>query len=167
MACQGDLGEEGIPRRSPGSRSLEPDRGIVLYPSETKISVSARKSSRGSMFTMQFPVNAGAPDRRTRLTSTSVGMSESEMFPRAGVSEVVDVVGETVVGNEGGGSVRVVVGKGKIAKGWAAELVGKRSIRALLETHPAVPSQGDRVLHSARRDNAHVSYDEGGCGREA
>ena len=71
----------------------------------------------------------------------------------AGVLKVVNVVCGTVVGNERGGSVGVVVEKGKLAKEWSGWLVGKRGIRALLEAHPAVPSKKDGVLHSTRRDN--------------
>ena len=62
-------------------------------------------------------------------------------------------MGGTIVGNEGGGSVRVVVGKGKLAKGWPGDLLGRRGIRALLVARPPVPSEEDMVWHSARRDN--------------
>ena len=45
-------GEREVPRRSPGSRSVEPDKGIVWCPSETKITVSGRRSPRGRMLPM-------------------------------------------------------------------------------------------------------------------
>ena len=40
-----------IPRRSPASSSVEPERGMVGCPSGTKIDVSEREFSRGSVFT--------------------------------------------------------------------------------------------------------------------
>ena len=44
-------GEEGVPRRSPGSRSADPESRIVWYPLATKISVPDEAPSRGSMLT--------------------------------------------------------------------------------------------------------------------
>ena len=69
--------EEEAPRRPPGSSSVEPKSCILWCPSETKLAVSERGSSRGSMLTRQLPVNAGAPDWRARLTSTRIGVFES------------------------------------------------------------------------------------------
>ena len=56
-------------------------------------------------------------------------------------------MGGTVFGNEGGVSVRVVVGRGKFDKGWPGDFLGKRGIRALLEARPPVASEKDMVLH--------------------
>ena len=44
-------GKEEVPRRSPGSSSMEPENGMVGCPSGIKITVSEGGSSRGSMMT--------------------------------------------------------------------------------------------------------------------
>ena len=76
---------------------------------------------------------------------------------------MLDVARRAVVGTVGGGSVKVGVGKGKLAKGWFGELVGKRGIRASHKAHPFVPPDKDKVLHSARRGNTRP-YGERGVG---
>ena len=56
MSCRAEVGismkgEEEVPRKSPGSSSMDPESGIVWYPLATKIAVSEDTSSRGSMST--------------------------------------------------------------------------------------------------------------------
>ena len=67
-------GEERVPRRSPGSRSVDPGRRIVRYPLATMISVSDETPSRWSMSTRQWPVRVGKPEERTKLTGTWIGV---------------------------------------------------------------------------------------------
>ena len=72
-------GEEGVPRRSPGSRSVDPDSGNVWYPLATKVSASDETPSLGSMSTRQWPVRAGTPEGWTKLTRTRNGVDENEI----------------------------------------------------------------------------------------
>ena len=84
MSCRAHVGiimrrEEGVPRSSPGSRSVDPDSGNVWYPLATKVSVSDEAPSLGSMSTRQWPVRAGTPEERTKLTGTRNSVGESEI----------------------------------------------------------------------------------------
>ena len=112
---------------------------------------------------MYCPVNAGAPDWRTRLRG-----GKRNTF-RAGEPEVVDVVGVSVVGNEGEGPVGVVVVQEKFATGrlggvvWQQRLSLERGIRESLEAHPAISPQEDGVLHDSCRNGA-SPYCQGGGG---
>ena len=82
---------------------------------------------------------------------------------------MVDIVGVSVVGNEGGGPVGVVVVQKTFATGrlgglvWQLGLSWERGIRASLEAHPAISPQEDGVLHSSCRNDA-TSYCQGGSG---
>ena len=84
-----------------------------------------------------------------------------------GKPKVVDVVGVSVVGNEGGGHVGVVVVQRKLVMGRLRGLtrqVGlswERGIRALLEAHPAISPQEDGVLHISCKKDA-SPYCQGG-----
>ena len=79
-------------------------------------------------------------------------------------------MGVSVVGNEGGGPVRVVVVQRKFTTGrlggvvWQLGLSWERGIRASLEAHPALSPQEDGVLHSSCRNNA-SRYCQCGGGR--
>ena len=72
-------GEGEFPRRSTGSRSVKPKSGMLCRPSVTKTSVSEERLSRGSMSTKYWPVRAGTPEERTKLTGTRDGVDESEI----------------------------------------------------------------------------------------
>lgn len=84
----------------------------------------------------------------------------------SGKPEVVDVVGGTVVGNEGRCPVRVVVVWSKFAADGLGGLVRKRGIRAFLEAHPAVLPVEDGRLHGSGRNDAspHCECSRRGCG---
>lgn len=59
----------------------------------------------------------------------------------------------TFIGNEGGGSIGVVIGEKKFVAGRMGLLVRGRGTRASLEARPGVQPQEDSVLHSSRRDH--------------
>ena len=72
-------GEGEVPRRSPASRSVKTQSGILCRPSVTKISVSDERPSRGSKSTKYGPERAGTPEEPTKLTGTRDGVDESEI----------------------------------------------------------------------------------------
>ena len=72
------MGKKEVPRRSPGSRSVNLASGVVWWPSATKILVSELTPSGGSMSTRWWPVRAGIPEGRTKLTGTRDGVDESK-----------------------------------------------------------------------------------------
>ena len=65
-------GEEQVPRMAPGNR-------IVWKPSVTMISASEESPSRGNMSTRLWPVRAGTPEERTKLTGMRDGVGDSEI----------------------------------------------------------------------------------------
>lgn len=149
-----------VPKMSPGSRSVESDSGIVWCLSETKITVSGRRSSGeyvdhiipGKRWSARLAHQVDLGEFRRGGKRSSFG---------AGKSKVVDVVGVAVIGNKIRGSVGIVMVQGEIATGWLGELVRQRGLsrdrgtRTSLEAPPAAsPHQGNGVLHSSGRNDA-------------
>ena len=112
-------GQEGVPRRSPGSRSVDHESGIVWYLLATKISVSEETPSWGSMSTRRWPVKAETPEGRTELTGTRNGVDDDKISCTPANSRwKVSVVGRLKLMKVEGPSVRGAERESSPKIGW-------------------------------------------------
>ena len=124
MSCSVDVGigmrgEKLVPRRSPGSMSVDPEGGIVWYLFATNISVSEESPWRGSMSTRWRPARANTPEEQTKLTGTRDGVDERDIARTpANSTWKVWVVGRLSLLNVERPSVRVTKRESPLKIGW-------------------------------------------------
>ena len=107
-------------------------------------------------------MKAGTPEERTKLTGTRDGVNESDIACTPANWRWVSAVGWLSLAKVERPSVRGT--EGKFAKDRLGGLTGQDGVCALCKTHPVVASQQDRVLHSARWNNARPNRELSGRG---